>query len=223
MSAPMFAELAGNRIVGGSIVIPSYGACVANVMLDKEARLTSSSGLELALGTLRLKVSVWRELVPFQGKTSLRLIGGFGGWGKTIPAKPYKLEAGVKLSLVLGDAARAVGEKITIGADRSVGRFYVRDEAPACRLLNRLVPRAWWIDADGTTKTGTRPSSAIVSPFTILNFDGARGALTIDSEFLADWVPGRTCKGITLDKTITIGGITHTIEKTGVKTEVLAA
>lgn len=220
-AGPMYAELAGNRIVGGTIVIPTYGAPLADVTLDKEAKIGAS--VTLSLGSLRLVMSPWREVVPFQGKTVVRLIGGAAGWGKVIPAKPYKLDAGVKLSLVLGDAAKSVGEKISVGVDRVVGKFYVRDEAPACRLLNRLVPGAWWIDPDGTTKTGTRPTSAIVKPFTILGFDGAKGSMMIDCEHLAELVPGRTLKGITLDKVITIGALTHTIGKTGVKTEVLAA
>lgn len=222
MSAgPMFAELAGNRIVEGRIIIPTYGAPLADVTLDKEAKIASS--VTLSLGTLRLVMSPWREVVPFQGKTVVRLIGGAAGWGKIIPAQPYKLDAGVKLSLVLGDAAKLVGEKVTVGVDRVVGKFYVRDEAPACRLLNRLVPGAWWIDADGSTHTGVRPSSAIKSPFVIHSFDGARGAMVISSDFLGELVPARTLKGITLDKVITIGCLTHTIGKTGVKTEVLAA
>jgi hypothetical protein len=71
----MFAELAGNRIVGGVVQIPTYGAPLADVTLDKEVP-TIGAKVKLTLGSLVLVMSPWREVVPFQGKTIVRLIGG---------------------------------------------------------------------------------------------------------------------------------------------------
>lgn len=218
-----FAELNGNRVTDGRITLPFAGAWHADVTLDKEVSIPAT-GLTLILAGLTLSCAAWRAPMPYQGRTRLRLIGGAGKWRNVIGPQGYKASAGVKLSLVLGDAARSVGERITVGTDRVVGAtHYVRESAPACRLLNRLVPGEWWIDPDGTTKTGTRPTSTIASAFTIVSFDGARGAAVVATEKPEDFVPGRTFRGITLASTITIGGVTHMITKTGLRTEVLAA
>lgn len=218
----LFAELNGAQIAEGRITIPAYGAPHADVTLVKELP-SVAPGSPLVVGDLTLTMTPWRPVVPFQGKTRLRMIGGFGGWRSVLPPFPYKLPQGVKLSLVLGDAARSVKEKLVLGEDRSLGKFYVRERAPASRLLNSLVPNAWWIDPDGTTRTGARASSTIASTFTVVSFDGARGVASIATEHLKDFVPGRTMSGGTLATMITIDSIVHTISKGAIRTEVLAA
>lgn len=219
----LFAELDGKRIVDGRITVPDVGAPHADVMLDAEVPSISSK-VALVVGTLRMICTPWRAVVPFQGRTRVRLIGGAAGWQRELAAKGYTSPAGVRLSLVLGDAARAVGETLELGADRSLGGHYVRELAPACRLLNRLAPGAWRVDLDGVTRTGARASSAISSPFSVQSFDGARGALVVASEFLADWLPRRTLTAHVMPgKTITISGVVHTIAKGAIRTEVLAA
>lgn len=220
----LFAELNGKRVVDGRITVPTVGAPHADVTLDAEVSLPSS-GLELVVGTFRMRCAIWRALVPFQGRTSLRLIAGSGGWLRELGAKGYTSSAGVMLSLVLGDLARAVGETLELDTDRELGEHYVREAGPACRHLNRLLPGAWRIDpADGVTRSGARASSPISSPFSVQSYHGARGALVVASEFLADFVPARTLTATVMPgKVITIGAVTHSIVKGAVRTEVLAA
>ena len=128
----MFAELAGSRVEEGRITVPYLGCYHADVTVDGKGPF-ASSGLVLTVAGLKLTCSPYRPPITFQGKTRIRLIAGYGGWRKTIKAKGYKLAAGVKLSLVLGDAAKECGERITVAEDRELGKHYARDEAPAAR------------------------------------------------------------------------------------------
>ena len=220
--ADLFAELAGVRVEEGTITVPTLGCFHADVTLDGKAP-AATSGLVLSVAGLKVTCSPYRPPITFQGKTRIRLIGGYGGWRKVIKAKGYKLSAGVKLSLILGDAAKECGEKISVGDDRVLGNHYARDEAPAMRTLNRWCADTWWIDVDGTTKTGARASTPIASPLTLVSFDGARGIAVVATETPADLVPGRTFKVPTLDATLTIGGVAHSISKGKLRSEVLVA
>lgn len=222
----LFAQLAGVQVLSGQIVIPYMGAPHADVTLSKEAAL-AASGLTLILGKFAMKCSPWRTPIAFQGKTQVRLIGGAGGWRKVIPAEGYALSNGtqLKLSFILGACAKLVGETLVVDAsfERVIGTHYARDKASASVNLNTLAPSSWYIGLDGVTRIGARAATAVTSPFTIVSFDGARGAMTIATDFPEDIIPGRTLKGTTIAKPITIGGVTHMITAGKIRTEVLAA
>lgn len=219
----LFAELQGKRVIDGRIVVPTVGAPHADVTIDSEVAIPTRA--VLIVGTFRMICTPWRTVVPYQGRTVIRLIAGAAGWQRELGAKGYTSAPSVRLSLVLGDLARTVGETLELHADRELGEHYIREAAPACRHLNRLLPGAWRIDpADGVTRTGPRASSPITSPFSVQSYNGARGALVVASEFLADFVPARTLTAPTMPgKVITIGAVTHSIVKGAVRTEVLAA
>jgi hypothetical protein len=218
----MIAELAGHRVVEARVTVPRGGAWHADVLLDKEAAL-AATGLVLTLAGLKLSCAPYRTPISFQGTTRVRLIGGAGGWRKLLMPKGYKVATGVRLSLVLGDAARECGEKMVVATDRVLGLHYARDRAPACRLLNRWVPADWWIDIDGTTRTAPRASSAIVSPFSLSSYDGARGVAMIATEIPGDFMPGRTFRPGNMSATLTIDSVTHFLSKDALRSEVLAA
>lgn len=218
----LFAELSGHRVVSGRIVIPYVGAWHADVTLDKEVSL-ATSGLALVLGDLTMRCAPWRAVVAYQGGTDVRLIGGNAGWRKVIKEDGYTNPAGVRLSYVLGACARECGETIEIATDRVLGTHYARERAPGTRHLNTLAPSSWRIDADGVTRIGPRAARLITSAFTVVGFSGARGAMQIATEALADIVPGRSLKGTTMSGPITIGGVTHMIDGGKVRTQVLAS
>lgn len=217
-----FAEVNGVRAVEGRIVISSVGAPHAFLTLDKEASLPAK-GLIVTLADLKMTCTPWRPVRPYQGRTSLSLIGGYGGWRQELGPQPYRSSVGVRLSLVLGEAARATGERIVVGNDRALGVHYARERAPASRLLNRHCPLEWWIDLDGTTRTGTRATSKITSPLSLISFDGARGLAVIATEFPGAFIPGRTFSSPQLSGELTISGVAHVLSKGKLRTEVLAA
>lgn len=219
----LFAEINGVRAVEGRIVIPQVGAPHAALTLDKEVVGLPAKGLILTLADLKITCTPWRPVKSYQGRTSLSLIGGFGGWRQELGPQTYRSSVGVRLAFVLGEAAKATGETIVIGNDRTLGGHYVRERAPAARLLNRLCPLEWWIDLAGTTRTGTRTTSKITSPLSLLSFDGARGVAIVATEFPGAFIPGRTFSSPQLSSEITIAGVTHTLSKGKIRTEVLAA
>ncbi len=217
-----FASIDGVRAVSARVTIPFWGAWHADVMLDREADVGATCTLRLA--ELELACAPWRPAVKWQGRTTVRLIGGAGKWRDVIPAASYFVPAGVKLSLVLGDAAKAAGERLELRgtyAKRSVGTHHIRAEAPASCALNRWAPRAWWIEPSGLTVVGDRATSTIGSPFTIELVDGARGVVVVATEKPADFVPGRTFKGASLSSTITVNGVTHILSGDKLRTEIL--
>lgn len=220
--AALYSELSGNRIVDGRVVVPSWGPWHADVTIDREVSL-AATGLTLIVGNLVALCSVWRTSIPYQGRTRVRLVGGANGWGRSIADKGYALSGGVKLSLVLGDLARATGETVAVGEDRRLGTHYLREAGPANRHLNTLVPGAWWVDFAGVTRTGVRASTGITSSFAMTSFDGARRVAVVASESPVDFVPGRTMRGFTLGATLTLAGVTHVLSRGALRTEVLAA
>lgn len=211
-----FAALGDVRVVEARVTIPVTGAFHADVTLEKEATPTETT--TLSLGGLSLKVTPWRPPRAFQGRTHVRLIGGFGKWRDEIPAASY--HAVTKLSLILGDAAKACGEKIEVHKtkDRKVGTHFLRAKGPAAACLNWLAPE-WWIDVDGTTKVEDRPSTMIASTFTIVDVRGDRGSVVVATEKPADFTPGRRFKGPKGD--LVIQGVTHTLAKDSLRTEIL--
>lgn len=222
--AERFAELASHRLVDGLITHAYHGAWKADVVLDGEHELAAGP-LTLTAGTLRLVGAVLRSS-PYQGRTSASIVGGRGGWRETIGPKPYKLASGVKLSLVVGDAAREVGELVRVDTDAALGDFWVRMRGPAQRTLGLATSSArlgWYVDADGTTVIGTRASSPITSPFELVSVDAARGACVVASEALGDWTPGRTFTSPRWAGTHVVGAVTHSIGSGKIRTEVLVA
>lgn len=217
-----FAQLNGQRVIEGRIVIPAFGAPHASVTLDSAATLPAK-GLSLSLAALTLVMTPWFPPTSYQARTSIKLIAGFGGWKMPLKDKGYVSTGGVRLATVLGDAAKEVGEQIQIATDRSLGQIYSRERnTPASTHLNYLLYHNWRIDPDGVTRDGQRPTSKVLSSFTIQDFDGAKRSATIATENPEDITPGRTLTNVTMGgATWTINGVTHTISQGAVRTEVL--
>ena len=130
------------------------------------------------------------------------MVGGYGGWQKSIPAKSYYFASGIPLSMVLNDAAVECGEQWggTVGAasdlqlyaSQSIGTRYVREQGNAQQVLRQQVGNLWWIDSSGNTRMAPRASTLITSPFEIINWSGGKGKFQVATESPGDWIPGRT-------------------------------
>lgn len=233
-----WASLNGQRIVSAEITIPWYGAWVADVVLPVPTAIPSGI-LPLVFADVTLMGTVYRQS-SFAGSRSARLVGGFGGWLKTISARAYQNPIGVPLSMVFGDAAGECGEVIATAsqiaiAGQTVGAFFTRQSAPGVRVLNQLT-NVWWIDSTGKTQvidrttvsyTGTLNDSAhlgaIGSAFSTIEWSGGKGRFTVASEVLSDWMPGRTFTDPNVTTPQTISLVVHTLKDDGhARTEVLA-
>jgi hypothetical protein len=165
---------------------PRTGKWSAEVELVEPAVLAGP--VVLSIGDLVLVGTIVRG-GPVEGHARYLVEGGAGGWRTTIPAKAYRNDLGVKLSTILKDAAAAAGERVELGADRSVGSAYVRPAGPAGDVLTALAG-PWWIDEAGTTQVRPRPSPPVVVPFRLVAWDRAKAIREIASEAIAPFVPG---------------------------------
>lgn len=183
------------RITSARLNIPAWGVPYAEVKLDGEHELSGAVTLKLEdLTIVGTVISGGSD----HGRSQYRIAGGKAGWGKTIPAKSYADDLGVKLSKILNDAATAAGETIdqsTISASR-IGPAWVRENAPAGRVLEALAPANWYIDESGTTKMGRRPATQWSGKAAFQPIDRARGSVMFAPESLATLLPGAIVENI---------------------------
>lgn len=196
-----FATLNDNRLTTVKLLVPMYGRWSADVALAESSILTGSA--TLAVGDLSMAGAIFRQ-AAFAGSRSARVMGGRGGWGKTLSRKAYRSAAGIRAAMVLSDAAKEVGEAVVLDADGTIGTFYIREAAPAAQVLRQLGGPLWWIDNAGVTHIGVRPGGAITSDFDVIAWSGKTGHFEIATERYADWAPGRTFTAPTVSGTRTV-------------------
>lgn len=208
-----FASLNGQRVVKASICIPMYGAWSADVDMDNPADIPLN--VTLTIANLSLVGRVYR-MASFAGGRSARIVGGYGGWRKTVPVQAYYKTGGVKRSTVLGDVAALVGEKIKITTDQTIGTYFIRELAPAERTLRQVLGSVWYIDEKGVTQCQARTNSALIkSEFTVGARSGGQGRIEIASEDIASWMPGRTFDTPVLNAVQTISTTTIQADNAG--------
>ncbi len=201
-----FASLSGSRVTAGSVAITLYGLWCGDVSLAAGDAVPTNGAL--VLGNLSLKCHTYRTAM-FAGSRQCRLVAGVGGWRETVRPKPYYLASGVNLSMVLGDAAREVGERVNVPNDTVIGNAYARERGPASRVLRQLAGENWYMDPDGVTQIRPWPTRPIRSPFTVEDQDGGAGRVTIATEDYAAWLPGATFSSPFLDATYTVCGVLY--------------
>ncbi len=184
----LYAELAGNRVLVASVVIPRRGLWTADVMLTDAPANGIEGKVALTIAGLTLMGTVVRGSA-FQGSYKARMVGGAAGWRRVIGPKPYRSTAGLKRGPILKDAAREVGESIEVTDDGVIGLFYPRARGPARDVLNYLYPN-WWMAADGTTKISERPTTTVATPFELMRYDAGLGRYDIATERPESFLPG---------------------------------
>lgn len=190
------STLAGHRVTSARVALPAWGAWYAEASLDGEH--TVSGRVELKVADLTLSGTVLSG-GPDKGRSFYRIVGGAGGWGRTIGEESYDDDAGVKKLTVFGDAAAAVGETIDLSslttADR-LGPRYTRPEGPASRVLELHASRAWYVGEDGVTRLGKRSTSTLPPKVTHGPVDLARRTVTLASDSIASILPGVVVDGL---------------------------
>lgn len=207
-----FATLNGQRIVSGSVNVPYYGLWSGDVVLSVASPIPTS--VTLVIGDLSMVGFVYRS-ASFTASRSARIVGGFGGWRKTIPSQSYQSNGGINMSLVLRDAAALCGEQINVAQDQNVGTSFTRESAPAERLLRLMAGPEWYVDPKGVTQVALRPSGRITSPFNIIDWSGAKGRFEVATENYTDWLPGRSFLNSNISVAQAIGMTTYTLENDG--------
>lgn len=211
----------GLRVVSARVTIPPVGTWVADIELSGDLPLVSP--VTLTLGNLVLVGVVIRDGV-IGGDRSARLIGGTGGWRRTVTPLAYTNPAGVPASMVLGDLATEAGEVIdpaelaTMSA-LVLGQAFTREATQASTVLRQVpgVGGAWWVDPLGVTHVLPRLTGVpIVAEYLVEDYKPADGWLLISTEDLAAFVPGGLVSTPTLPGPLTLGTVTIAAHDDGV-------
>jgi hypothetical protein len=190
------ATLDGHRVTSARLHLPAWGVWWAEVKIDQEA--TVSGRVPLVIADLRLTGTIVSGGPGPLGRAAYRLAGGAAGWGKAIPARSYANDAGLKASAVIADAATACGETLdaaTLPTTR-LGPAFVREAAPAARVLEQVVPAGWYVAEDGTTKIGKRAATTLETAASVLSVDRALGTVSLAADSIAGIVPGVTVESV---------------------------
>lgn len=190
-----YARLGDLRVTTAYVRVPNGGVWFANAELDTDVAPTGA--VVLTLGDLELHgVIDPKGTGTFRSTTRVRIIGGAGGWQKTIAKLPHHSDAGVKRSTVARGAALAAGETLTVQAafDGTVGSSFTRQAAPASRILEQLFPSVlWWVGFDGTTTVGVRPGGTVAAEYQLVApYDPRERRAVLATETLAAFAPGVT-------------------------------
>jgi hypothetical protein len=192
------ATLNKNRVTDARVDIPSWGCWYAEVAVDKPVTLTGQVELKIADLTLQGTVLAGGEVKGTE-RSRFRIVGGKGGWGRALKAKSYANDASVKVSTVLGDAAKECGETLdasTIASSDRCGPQYVRMAGPASQALELVKSQGWYVGEDGVTRIGARAASTPSIKATYTRRDPARGIVELAAESIASILPGATIDGI---------------------------
>jgi hypothetical protein len=218
-----FADVNGLRVVSGSLTMPYFGAWVADFSLATDKLVPSGPmACTVTMGNQTLIGTVFRQ-ASFAGQTSVRLVAGAGGWRKAVPSQHYQASGGLSLRTMVQDAAIVVGEQVNVATDQIVGGDYVRENAAAEEVIRQLFGSGWWIAPSGVTQLAPRAGGQIRTPFTAIEWEGARGKFTIATEDYQGWVPGTTFVGPTVPTMQTVSSVSYVVDNDGImRLDVLA-
>ncbi len=90
-----YASFNGERVISGSVEVPSFGLWAADVVLESDSTVGATG--PLVFGDVSLAGTVYRSFA-YAGQIRARLVGGYGGWLKQVPAFAYSLATGLSLS-----------------------------------------------------------------------------------------------------------------------------
>jgi hypothetical protein len=213
------ADLSGIAIVHGRIVQPYSGLWHADLILATATDISGAQSLNFA-GVAWICAYV--RAIDFAGDRGVRVVGGFGGWRTTIPAKQYG-SGQISTLAVVADAASACGEPTPVLAasvSPFVGSGWARQAGLASQVLYQILGPNWWVNpTTGVVNTGTRTATAVTSPFQALAVHSAPGVYEIGSDKPNDWTPGVTFSGPTVNATVS--RVTHIITPDKLRVEVM--
>lgn len=140
-------------VTSARVWIPALGLPWALVELAEGAVLEGAATLRIGTATLSGVITSGGVRA---GVASYRVVGGRGGWVRSIPAAGYRDDQGVKAATVLAAAAAAAGEQIGTAPEGRLGPVYARPKARASWALSSICPRGWYVDLAGVTHAGAR-------------------------------------------------------------------
>jgi hypothetical protein len=182
-----YATAGGKPIERATVHVPYQGPWFADVSWLDAAPDVGDGAITLTIGSASFVGTIDpAQSGVFGEKRSARIVAGANGWQRSIEARGYANDAGVKASTVAADAANAAKERLgsfSGGADR-LGAHYTRESGAASRTLEDAARGAsWWVDYSGVTHVGTRPNVPAPGSYTLLSYDPRSNlaVLSVDS------------------------------------------
>ncbi len=181
------ATLNGASVTRARVHVPAWGRWWAD--LDLAEPVTQSGAAALVVAGQAMTGTIVSGGAA-NGRAAYHVVGGKGGWGRTLPAKPYNDDAGVRLRTVLGDAAAEVGETLADVPATQLGPHYARHGGPASVALNLLAERNWYMDFAGVTRIGQRAATTYTGTAPRVRVDPLAQVIDLAVDSIAGLVPG---------------------------------
>ncbi len=210
------ATLEGFRVLTARAHLPAWGLPFYDAEIDGDLELAEGARVTLTIADAVFACAVVRGGPRF-GRSRYILVGGAGGWSRTLGARAYGVsDLGIPRNHVIEDAAGECGETVEGAPGDVCGPAFVRGEGAASAVLHALAPGAWRVDADGVTRFGAPPETAFV-PTTRPRLDlGARSA-ELAEDSIAALVPGVVIEGLTASDVV------HTLVGARLRTTIYGA
>ena len=163
----MICTIGGQEVISCQLWLRWSGAWSATIQSPSDTILSGKQ--TILIGSLALvgTIDAARSGV-YNNISHYRVVGGAGGWGKTVQAKNYHNDLGVKLRDVLVDLGKACGETVTTAREDRLSVDYLRRQDKAGLCLQGLIGRDWYVAPNGTTVCDARKTSEIVSEIQLL-------------------------------------------------------
>lgn len=187
------ASLGGAAVTKLRVMAPRWGLWWLDINLAGEVNL--SGVVTTTLADISLTGAVWAGGAA-DGRSAYRIVGGRGGWGKSLPKRAYLDDSGIKTSTIMGDAAKEAGEQIEGLPSTRQGPHWARfDQAPASAIMHQLAPKAWRVGFDGVTRLGAYPASTFTGDAARVRREPGSQVIELVTDKLAQLVPGVSVDG----------------------------
>ena len=190
MPSPV-VTLAGLRCVSARFVLPYTGVWFADLDVDPElvAAVPPAGPVPIVIESTP-PVTLLGMIDPlgsgsFGATARVRVIGGRGGWQKSVPAQHFPSPGTTQA--VYAATAALVGEACVVAVPSPVPENYVRLAGPASNILRDEA--SWWVDpTTGTTFVAPRPPLPQDPSLELMVWDAGGQVAEVRSDTLV--VPG---------------------------------
>lgn len=193
--------LSGFEVLDGFVALPRAGVWHADLVLDDTEGQTLPTAVTLQVGDSLSLVGTVVRGGEWQGRRSVRVVGGAGGLSTEVTGRWY---AGAPFRLPIRDTLEEAGEKLSPTSsddvlDVTATPGWLRTRGHACDALSRLTHDAgavWRVLPDGTVWVGaeTWPNAKPMPDAVIMSNAPTSGRLSFTTE-RPTLIPGQTFEG----------------------------
>lgn len=175
------------------VLLTDRGVWTADVEPTDDAEIVAGQRVTLVIGDLSLSGTAVSGSMGV-ANSSFLVVGGAGGWRRTVGRRFYYDGAGVRLVDVLRDLATETGENVALDASltsKVLGEAWTRPEGTGADALTSLgVP--WRVLVSGSTAVGPLPTVASGGLVSLRRFMAGIGRAIVDlpAEEFSTVLPG---------------------------------